>query len=148
MSEVETEKSKLGGWGTAALLLGTAAAVIYGWPVIAALATHYLITGAVVAGAGAYVATDEGRREKAKSIFSKVGGWYKDAFSNLLGGWGKATKWAEAKEAAAKAAAEPESTSTLGSKEVAPGFKAAVDGAKVTVSAPKPAPKSTPAPGM
>jgi hypothetical protein len=142
MSEVKTEGSKLGVLGSAALLLGTVVAAWYVLPVVVPfVAAHLIGTGIVAAAAGGYVAYDEGRREKAKSFFGKVGGWYQDALSNLRKGWGSATKWAVEREAKAAAAPEAESTSTLGSKEVAPSFKAAND-SKVTVKAATPAPAS------
>jgi len=151
MSEAKSEESKLGKWGSAALLLGTAVAALYVLPVVVPLvAAHLLLTGAAVAGAGAYVAYDEGRREKAKSLFSKISSAYKEAFSNLGKGWKSATQWAEAREAAAKAAPEAETSSTLGAKEAGPGFNASASGEKPAVKAATPAPvaKPTARPGV
>jgi hypothetical protein len=148
MSDVNTENTKQqSGWTSAAILAGTAVAAIYVLPVVLPVVFgHLLLAGAAAAGAGAYVATNEGRREKAKSFFSFVGKAYKDAFSNAFHGFRKAEKWAEAKEAARKAAPEADAgASPLASKQAGAEFNASSNGAKVTVTANenKPAPKPT-----
>ncbi|TAL35289.1 MAG: hypothetical protein EPN97_07450 [Alphaproteobacteria bacterium] len=151
MSDVKTEDTNTqSGWTSAAILGGSVLAALYVLPVVLPVVFGHLIASAVVAGgAAAYVASSESRRDTAKSWFSKIGKSYKDAFSNLKAGWGKATAWAEAKEAAAKAEApEAGGTSPLASKEAGSDFNAT--GAKVTVThkVPAPAAKPSPGPGM
>ncbi len=148
MSDVNTENSnKQSGWTSAAILAGTAVAAFYVLPVVLPVVFgHLLLAGAAAAGAGAYVATNEGRREKAKGFFSFVGKTYKAAFTNLAHGFRKAEGWARAKEAARNAAPEADAgTSPLASKSAGSEFNATASGAKpaVTANENKPAPKPT-----
>jgi hypothetical protein len=150
MSDVNTqETNKQSGWTSAALLGGTLLGAIWALPVVLpAVFGHLILTGIAAAGATAYVASSEGRRDKAKSFFSRIGGAYKDAFANLSTGWGKATKWAEAKEAAAKAkASAPEATggtSPLASKEAGTEFNAASNDDVKAKTKPAPTPVAKP----
>lgn len=151
MSDVNTETNTQSGLATAGLLVGSLIAAAYVLPVVLpVIFGHLLATAVVGAAATAFVATSESRRDTAKSWFSKIGKVYKDAFSNLKSGWGKATAWAEAKEAAAKSAPDADGgTSPLASREAANDFDAAASGPKVTVTkAPAPVAKPTARPGM
>ena len=150
MSDVNTETTnKQSGWTSAALLAGTAFAALWVLPVaLPVIFAHAYIAGALAIGAGAYVGTDEKRRDTAKSWFSKIGKTYKDAFSNAFHGFRNAEKWANEREAARKAAPEATGgTSPLAGKEAANDFEAAATGAKVTAkAAPAPSAKPTAAP--
>ena len=152
MSDVNTETThKQSGWTSALILGGTLIGAIYTLPVVLPVIFGHLIATAVVGGAAAaYVGTNEGRREKAMGLFSKIGKAYKEAFSNAFSGFRKAEGWAEAREAARKSAPEATGgTSPVASKEAANDFDAAASGAKVTVkAAPAPVAKPTAAPRM
>lgn len=146
MSEVETEKSTLGGFKSALILGGTLVAGIWAASVVLPVIAAHLVLSAIVGGAAAgYVAYDKDRREKAQSLFSKVGSFYKDAWSGFRSGWKRAVANAEAKAQAAAEAPEAGGTSPLASKEAGSDFNAT--GAKVTVTHKAPAPAAKPAPG-
>jgi hypothetical protein len=148
MSDVNTETTnKQSGWNSALLLAGTAIAAFYVLPVALPVIFGHLIATAVVAGgATAYVATDEGRRDKAKGFFSKIGKAYKDAFSNAFHGFRNAEKWAQEREAARSAPEATGGTAPVATKEAANDFDNAAS-PKVTVkAAPAPAAKPSAAP--
>jgi hypothetical protein len=151
MSEVETEKSTMGGWKAAAILGATALVGIWSAvTVLPVVAAHLVLSAIVLGGAAAAVGYKKERRDSVLSFGSKVKDFYKDAFKGFKAGWKKSVAWAEEREAAAKAAREADSgTSPLASKEAANDFDAAASGAKVTVKkAPAPVAKPTARPGM
>ena len=144
MSEVETEKSTMGGWKAAAILGATAIVGLYAAvTVLPVIAAHLVLSTIVLGGAAAAVGYKKERRDSILSFGSKVKDFYKDAFKGFRSGWKKGVVWAEEREAAAKAAADG-GTSPLASREAANDFEAAASGAKVTAERKAPAPVAKP----
>jgi hypothetical protein len=93
MSEVETEKSTMGGWKAAAILGATAAVGIWAAvTVLPVIAAHLVLSTLVLGGAAAAVGYKKDRRDAVLSFGSKVKDFYKDAFKGFRSGWKKGKK--------------------------------------------------------
>lgn len=99
-----------------------------------------VLGGLATVGVGIYAATQEQPVETFKGIFSKIGSFYKETWSDAKAGFGFAKDWAEKHEAVRSA---PDVSESAVSKVKSPDFDKAASPAPVAQAAAKPAAKPT-----
>lgn len=110
----------------------------------AGLVGTLVLGGLAVAGTAGYsVYKGESPLDAVTSVFKKIGGFYKNAFSAAKKGFGSASEWAEERQATHTAGAETGASAV--SKLDSPDFDAvAAKPANDVKQAPKPAPAPKP----